>query len=240
MKYIKTRESYGYDESKIDIREFFANLKKFSYDFKDYYNFKNFLFDAQKEINANKLQQKFELSYFGYTNGSFFIPIIDKLTIELHKIFQLIIDEKYDEIYEYFNSDKSISKFEYIKPKYFSFSTKTYCTKELARLFQKNFKPYYKTRISFNKNKNDKDKIIKILEKFAEESKLNKDYNISIYSEGEWNVDVRFIKKIENIYTSEQELKIQEAREFGNKKYKDLCWNNNNIDTFKDMIKYNL
>ena len=54
MKYIKTIEAYyGYDESKIDIREFFANLKKFSYDFKDYYKFKDFLIDAKENMILN-------------------------------------------------------------------------------------------------------------------------------------------------------------------------------------------
>jgi len=243
--YKQFNEAYhSNNDERIDIREFFANLKKFSYDFKDYYKFKSFLLDAKNKIDArklllhNNLQYSFDMSYFGYTNDSetFYMPIIDNLTRELHKIFSLIVDEDYEEIYEYFNSDKSMSRFEYMTPKYVSFSTKTYNTEKLARAFEKDFKPYYETKI--RSNRDDKKEITKILEKLIEESNLSKDYNFSMY--GDWFIDVRIIKKVENTYTPEEELKIQEAREFGMRKYEILKWRQDNKETFIDGMKYNL
>jgi hypothetical protein len=225
MKYIKQYENLN-NNYIPDIREFFSNLKKITYLFEDYYNFLD-LFD---EINK-KLNVKHTMPFFGFTNGSQFSPIVDTVTKELHKIFDMAVKNDYKGIYDGCNEEK-------FGWNYFDKQTKIYFTIEnhisitIAKALNTKYldKPYFDTRFKKYDKYNILDKTDindKILE-IANESSLSKKYKINV-----WENEMRIIAKKREDFTPSQLEEIEIAKEFGLEKYK-------YIKPLVDAKKYNL
>jgi hypothetical protein len=215
MKHIKTYEKWG-KEYIIDIREFFSNLKILSYLYKDYYNFLN-LFD---EIDT-KLNTKHSMPFFGFTSEgeSQYSPIIDTVTKVLHKIFDMIVKNDYQGIYDWFNDEKN-GFFYFDKPgKRPYFTVKNYISEQLTRDLNFLVKPYFSTKFNTYDKYNYNEKINKskdILE-IAKESPLYEKYIFRV-----WENEMRIIAKQRDTFTPSQLEEIERAKEFGLEKYKHL------------------
>ena len=208
----------------VDIREFFSNLKMITYHFEDYYIFNKFENDIENELNT-----KCDLSFFGFTiNGVFFDPIIDTVTVELHSMFDMIVNNDYQSIYDKCNDNKFWHNgFEYYdrNSKYY-----IYLGNHISKVISSNvnseiFTPYYdirfRTRIFTNSDKIEEDKEAKIINDIIYKYNLNDKYEITIWSEGSRR-EIRIIRKNRMILNFEQKKQIEEAKLFGLQKYEYL------------------
>lgn len=226
MKHIK-HYNEGYMKAPIiDIREFFSNLKLITYHFEDYDIFNNFKNDIAKELKTNC-----EMQFFGFTNSSefCFFPIIDTVTSELHKMFNMIRNNDYQGIYDGCNELKfGHNRFLFYTKsgKYFT-SLENHMSTVIAReLDDEKFKPYYyfrfKTRSFNNSEKIEEEKEKNIINDIIDKYSLNDKYNISIYNSGSRR-ELKIISKNRIILSTEQEKEIEEAKLFGLHKYEKLA-----------------
>ena len=235
MKYIKTFEDSRFALIK-DVREFFSNLKKLSYLFEDYYKFNQLI-----EVIKIKTHMRSERAIFYFTNNSEsqYFPIVNTISEIIHKIFDMIVKNDYEGIYDYLNHEKN--GFYYFEKygKYTSFETQTLATEEVAKALSFSEKPAY--RIKFRHDFGDNSKMSEkenMIRKIIQNSELSKKYNIKIYVSG--NIELNIIPKEALIYNAEQLKEIENAGEFGQKKYDFLePLENSNING-SDVYKYNL
>jgi len=221
MKYIKHYNESLNNTTIDDIREFFSNLKKFSYDFKDYYNIIELTHKIEKEIDNNS-----DMTFFGYTNSSVFIPIVSTVTTHLHKMFDMIVANDYQGIYDYCNSKDSF--FNYFiemheNGRYYS-KLKNHISTVLSKsLNNNNFKPYYELCIRKDAYKNNKYSLSEqydIIKDILNKSSLNDEYDLDYYMSN--RIYIKIIKKDNVILNSKQLKEIEIAKNFGLEKYNEL------------------
>ena len=251
MKFIKHyNEGYNMTEKITDIREFFSNLKLITYHFEDYHIFNKFKNDIEKELNTTC-----GMSFFGFTiNGRFFDPIIDTVTVELHKMFDIIVNNDYQGIYDGCNERKfGGNRFEYYErnTKYY-----LYLENHISKVISSNvnddrFTPYYdirfRTRIFTNSDKIEEEKETKIINDIIDKYNLKEKYEILIDSSGSRR-EIRIIRKNRIILNSKQKKEIEKAKLFGLHKYEELkeripgqIQHNDLIDSIiKNKNKFNL
>lgn len=225
MKYIK-RYNEGYMEEKInDIREFFSNLKMITYHFEDYDIFNKFKNDIEKVLNTTC-----GMSFFGFTNLSecLYIPIIDTVTVQLHRMFDIILNNDYQGIYEGCNERKFYYNtfFEYDNKGKYYVKLKNHISEVISKqVNDEDFKSYYhilfRTRSFNNSEKIEEEKETNIINSIIDKYNLNDKYTISIYSSGSRR-ELNIIRKNRIVLNSGQEKEIEEAKIFGLQKYEEL------------------
>jgi len=250
MTHIKSYNESFFDKKITDIREFFSNLKLITYHFEDYHIFNKFKTDIENELHT-----KCGMPFFGFTlHGSFFDPIIDTVTVELHKMFDMIVKNDYQGIYD----DCNTKKFGYNYFEIYEKSTKYYLYLEnhISKVISSNinderFTPYYdisfRTRIFTNSEKIEEEKETKVINDLINKYSLNDKYDISRYNEGSRR-EIRIISKNRIKLNSEQEKEIEKAKLFGLHKYEELkeripgqIQHNDLIDSIiKNKNKFNL
>jgi len=225
MKYIKHNNENYMNKKITDIREFFSNLKMITYHFEDYNIFNIFKTDIENELNV-----KCEMPFFGFSNlsESFFIPIIDTVTVQLHKMFNMIINNDYIDIYDDCNSGKlGYNRFIIYEKngKYFS-KIGNHMSDIISReVNDEKFKSYYyirfRTRSFNNSEKIEEEKETNIINDIIDTHNLNDKYNISIYSSGSLR-EIKIISKNRIILNSYQKKEIENSKLFGFDKYQEL------------------
>jgi hypothetical protein len=227
MKYIKQYEDFG-KEYIYDIREFFSNLKKLTFLFEDYHNFLD-LFD---EIDT-KLNIKHKMPFFGFTNDFQFSPIVDTVTSQLHKIFDMTVQNDYQGIYDGCNEEKyGWNYFDKKSRPYFTIES--HISKTLAKALNFLDKPYFDTKFIKYTDYHfiDKTDMSNKIKNIIKDSTINKKYNIKV-----WENEVRIIAKKRIDFTPAQLEEIEKAKEFGLEIYKHL---KPLADAQKHLTKYNM
>jgi hypothetical protein len=229
MKYLKTFERWG-REFIADIREFFSNLKKITYYFKDYYKVDKFFTEISKEIGLKK-----PMWFFGFTNSteSFYSPIIDQITSKLHIIYPMILKNDYQGIYDWCNDENKsgYNFFEISTKKGIVASIENHISKVIAKDLPTDgnekgvYKPYYNIKFwnysIVYSNKREFEELKNIVDEMIKKSDLNDDYNFHVYSTDRI-IEITVVHKNKINFTSEQLKEIEEAKEFGQKKYEHL------------------
>lgn len=188
-EYISIRERLENPQAKseggkIDTDEFWKLLEYTINKFSDYPKIKKYLSQLSTEIDRSNYRP-----IFGYTNGTFFSPIVDKTSYWLDENFDNIKNNK---------KKRVLSKTEnYFKP-YLVENLKNYGIYK-----DKNFRPYFAVRYELNlpfsypekRGFKNAEQIFRIAKKMFEENPLKNDYDIQYYGQGDY-IDINIIKKI--------------------------------------------
>ena len=237
MKYLKTYESWGVDLV-YHIREFFSNLKKLTYFFEDYYEIEQFFGEM-----ANKMELRKPMTFFGFTTGSSSFPIVDTVTSKIHLLFDMSLKSDYIGIYNWCNTNKnSYNYFEKDDRHGIYSKLENHISEEIAKaVHDEHFRPYmmFGTFNSRWDKKYETKELRVIAEKITKESKLNDKYTFSIYLSGN-KIEISIIAKERIKFNSKQLAEIEEAKEFGEEKYKHLKHRIDNKKLIDTSNKYNL
>lgn len=235
MRFIKTYERWGV-ELVTDIREFFSNLKKLTFFFDDYYEIQDFFGEM-----ANKMELRKPMIFFGFTTGGSSFPIVDKVTSKIHLLFDMTQKSDYIGIYNWCNNNKNsgYNYFEKDDRHGLHSSLGNHISDEIAKAVHgdDDFRPYmeFSTFNSMWDKKYETKELRVIAEKMTKESKLNDKYTFRIYSSDN-RIEVSIIAKERIKFDSKQLAEIEEAKEFGEEKYKHL---KHRIDNKKELDELN-
>jgi len=186
------------------------------------------------------MELRLPMTFFGFTTGSFFKPIVDKVTSKIHLLFDMTLKNDYIGIYNWCNTNKNSDYNYFEKDDRHGIYSKleNHISQEIAKaVHDEDFRPYmeFGTFNSMWDKKYETKELRKIAEKITKKSKLNDKYTFSIYSSDN-KIEISIIAKERISFNTKQLAEIEKAKEFGEEKYKHL---KHRIDNKKELDKLN-